>query len=72
MNFTFLNNLKNWQIFLMLAGIIFLVYSATLSFNIVYLDDNVLVTDSYSYNKDLSNIPGVFTEDIFQIGRAHV
>ena len=66
MNFTFLNNLKNWQIFLMLAGIIFLVYSATLSFNIVYLDDNVLVTDSYSYNKDLSNIPGVFTEDIFR------
>ena len=58
--------LDSWRPFFWIALIIFLVYSATLSFNIVYLDDNLLATDSYFYNKDLSNLPGAFIEDIFR------
>lgn len=45
---------------------IFFVYGMTLFSNIVYLDDNVLVTGQYQFNKNLSNIPQAFKEDIFQ------
>ncbi|MEK7463171.1 MAG: tetratricopeptide repeat protein [Patescibacteria group bacterium] len=58
--------LDSWRPFFWIALIVFLVYSATLSFNIVYLDDNVLVAGDYSYNKDLSNLPQAFKEDIFR------
>jgi Tfp pilus assembly protein PilF len=46
--------------------LIFIVYGMTLFSNIVYLDDNVLVTGQYQFNKSLSNIPQAFNEDIFQ------
>lgn len=58
--------LDPWRPFIFLASIIFLVYSATLFFNIVYLDDNVLVVNDYFYNKNLSNLPSIFQEDIFR------
>lgn len=58
--------LNSWHPFIWMASIIFLVYSATLFFNIVYLDDNVLVVGDHSYNKNLSNLPLVFQEDIFR------
>lgn len=58
--------LDSWHPFLWIASIIFLVYSMTLFFGIVYLDDNVLVMDQYSFNKNLANIPAAFVEDIFR------
>lgn len=58
--------LDSWHPFFWLASAILIVYSATLLANIVYLDDNVLVTGQYQFNKDLSNIPQAFNEDIFQ------
>lgn len=58
--------LDSWHPFLWIASLIFLVYSATLFFNIVYLDDNVLVVDHYAFNKNLGNIPAAFEEDIFR------
>jgi len=45
--------LDSWHPFLWIASLIFLVYSATLFFNIVYLDDNVLVVEHYFFNKDI-------------------
>ncbi|MEK7081174.1 MAG: tetratricopeptide repeat protein [Patescibacteria group bacterium] len=58
--------LQSWHPFFWIAFTILLVYSATLFFNVVYLDDNVLVTSQYQFNKDLSNIPKAFSEDIFR------
>ncbi|MDO8443313.1 MAG: glycosyltransferase family 39 protein, partial [bacterium] len=58
--------LNSWHPFFWIALTVFLVYSATLSFNIVYLDDNVLVVNDYFYNKNLSNLPSAFQEDIFR------
>lgn len=58
--------LKTWRPFFYLAVTVFLVYSATLFADIVYLDDNFLVTDQYQFNKNLANIPQAFCEDIFQ------
>lgn len=61
--------LESWRPFFWIALLISLVYSATLLSDIVYLDDNVLVTSQYQFNKDLSNIPQAFTEDIFRTPR---
>ena len=58
--------LESWRPFFWIALAILFVYSVALSFNIVYLDDNVLVTDQYQFNKSLSNIPQAFNEDIFR------
>lgn len=58
--------LSSWHPFLWIASLIFIVYSATLFFNIVYLDDNVLVVDHYTFNKNLGNISSAFGEDIFR------
>jgi len=58
--------LDSWHPFLWIASLIFIIYSATLFFNIVYLDDNVLVLDHYAFNKNLGNIPAAFGEDIFR------
>lgn len=58
--------LYGWHPFFWISFLILLVYGMTLFFNIVYLDDNVLVTGQYQFNKSLSNIPQAFNEDIFQ------
>jgi len=58
--------LESWHPFFWITLLISLVYGATLFFNIVYLDDNVLVTGQYQFNKNLLNIPQAFNEDIFR------
>ncbi|MCX6757111.1 MAG: hypothetical protein NTW35_03130 [Candidatus Nomurabacteria bacterium] len=58
--------LKSWYPLFCIALAIFLVYSATLLSDIVYLDDNVLITGQYQFNQDLSNISQAFKEDIFR------
>ena len=58
--------LESWHPFFWITFLILLVYSATLFYNIVYLDDNVLVTGQYQFNQNLSNIPQAFQEDIFR------
>ena len=58
--------LRSWHPFFWITVIIFIVYCSTLFFNIVYLDDNVLVVEQYRFNKDLSNIFQSFNEDIFK------
>ena len=58
--------LDSWHPFLWIASLIFLVYFATLFFNVVYLDDDVLVVNHYAFNKNLGNIPAAFGEDIFR------
>ncbi|MFA7000075.1 MAG: tetratricopeptide repeat protein [Candidatus Paceibacterota bacterium] len=58
--------LDGWRPFFWISFLIVFVYGATLFANIVYLDDNVLVTGQYQFNKDLGNIPQAFNEDIFQ------
>ena len=58
--------LWSWYPFFWIALAILLVYAATLFSDIVYLDDNVLVTGQYQFNKNLSNIPQAFKEDIFR------
>ncbi len=58
--------LKTWRPFAWIAGMIFIVYFTTLFSGIVYLDDNVLVVNNYVYNKNLSNLPHTFVEDIFR------
>jgi len=58
--------LNSWHPFFWIGLLIFIVYFTTLFSNIVYLDDNVLVTGQYQFNKDLSNIPQAFSEDIFR------
>lgn len=58
--------LESWRPFFWIALAIFLVYSATLLSNIVYLDDNVLITGQYQFNQDLINISQAFKEDIFR------
>ena len=58
--------LESWHPFFWIGLLIFIVYFTTLFSNIVYLDDNVLVMDQYQFNKDLSNTPQAFSEDIFR------
>lgn len=58
--------LKTWRPFFWLAVAAFLVYSLTLFSGLVYLDDNVLVSNQYNFNKKLANIPQAFVEDIFR------
>lgn len=58
--------LDGWNPFLWISFLIIFVYGMTLFSNIVYLDDNVLVTGQYQFNKDLSNIGESFKEDIFR------
>ena len=58
--------LDSWRPYFWIGLLIFSVYFVTLFSNIVYLDDNVLVTGQYQFNKNLSNIPQAFSEDIFQ------
>ncbi|MFA5777759.1 MAG: tetratricopeptide repeat protein [Parcubacteria group bacterium] len=58
--------LNSWRPFFWIAAVIFLVYCSTLFYNIVYLDDNVLVVGHYQFNKNLSNIFQAFNEDIFR------
>lgn len=58
--------LDGWHPFFWISLLIVFVYGMTLFFNIVYLDDNVLVTGQYQFNKSLGNIPQAFNEDIFR------
>jgi len=58
--------LRTWRPFFWLAAFIFFVYAATLSSSIVYLDDNLIVTGQYEFNKNLLNAPQVFNEDVFR------
>ncbi|MFA6393086.1 MAG: tetratricopeptide repeat protein [Candidatus Paceibacterota bacterium] len=58
--------LNGWHPFFWISFLIVFVYGATLFSNIVYLDDNVLVTEQYQFNKNLGNIPQAFKEDIFR------
>ncbi len=58
---------KSWTPYLLIGLVIFTIYAPTLFYDIVYLDDNVLVKSSYTFNKDLSNIPRAFNEDIFRV-----
>jgi len=58
--------LESWHPFFWISLIILFIYGATLFYNIVYLDDNVLVTGQYEFNKSLSNISQAFKEDIFR------
>lgn len=58
--------LDSWHPYFWIGLLIFSVYFVTLFSNIVYLDDNVLVVNQYQFNKNLSNIPQAFSEDIFQ------
>ncbi len=58
--------LESWRPFFWIALTIFLVYSATLLSTIVYLDDNVLITEQYQFNQNLLNISQAFNEDIFR------
>jgi len=58
--------LKSWYPLFCIALAIFLVYSSTLLSDIVYLDDNVLITGQYQFNQDLTNISQAFKEDIFR------
>lgn len=58
--------LDGWHPFFWISLLIVFVYGMTLFSNIVYLDDNVLVTGQYQFNKSLSNIPQAFKEDIFR------
>lgn len=58
--------LESWHPFFWIAMLIFLVYSTAFFSKIVYLDDNVLITGQYQFNKNLSNIPQAFNEDIFR------
>ncbi|MBU0998856.1 tetratricopeptide repeat protein [Patescibacteria group bacterium] len=58
--------LERWHPFFWIALIILSIYGTTLFYDIVYLDDNVLVTGQYQFNKNLSNIPQAFNEDIFR------
>lgn len=60
--------LFTWRPFFWLATAIFLIYSATLSSGLVYLDDHILVAGQYQFNQNLLNIPQAFQEDIFQTG----
>ena len=52
--------------FFWIALVILIVYGATLFYDVVYLDDNVLIVEHYQFNKNLANIPQVFQEDIFR------
>jgi len=52
--------------FFWIALVILVVYSGTIFYDIVYLDDNVLVVDHYQFNKNLANISQAFYEDIFR------
>jgi len=58
--------LDGWHPFFWIGLLVVFVYGMTLFSNIVYLDDNVLVTGQYQFNKDLGNIPQAFKEDIFR------
>jgi protein O-mannosyl-transferase len=58
--------LKSWRPLIWITVIIFAVYLPTLFYDIVYLDDNVLIVEDYPFNRNLSNIPQAFSEDIFQ------
>jgi tetratricopeptide (TPR) repeat protein len=46
--------------------VILIVYAGTLFYDIVYLDDNVLVVEHYPFNKSMANMPQAFQEDIFR------
>ena len=59
--------LESWRHLFWISLTIFLVYSSTLLSDIVYLDDNVLITGQYQFNQDLTNIPQAFKEDIFRM-----
>jgi len=58
--------LEDKRPFLWIIFIVLFVYGVTLFSGIIYLDDNVLVTGQYQFNKSLLNIPRAFSEDIFQ------
>lgn len=52
--------------FFWIALFILLVYGATFFYDIVFLDDDILVRDQFQYNKNWSNVFRAFSEDIFR------
>jgi protein O-mannosyl-transferase len=48
-----------------LALIIFVLYAQTLFFDLTYLDDNQLVQENFWFISSASNIPQVFSRDVF-------
>jgi len=60
----FIKNLK-WQI-IFLAGIIFILYGRTLSYEFIGLDEQSLLIEKKEFNQNLSNIPKAFTQHVFQ------
>jgi len=52
--------------FMWIAFVVFIVYFSTLFYDIVYLDDNVLVVGHYQFNSHLTNVFQAFGEDIFR------
>lgn len=55
-----------WQI-VFIVGVIFLLYFRTLSFEFIGLDEQSLLEEKKSFNKELSNLPKAFTQHVFQI-----
>ncbi len=70
MNLSFINNLKNWHIFLILAIIIFSLYGQAVSFGLSYLDDSALILDDFHTISNFSNFFEVFKHDLFYGQRA--
>jgi len=67
MKFSFVNNLKNWQIFLIMTAVIFSLYGQAVFFGFSYLDDNTLILDNFRFISDPSNILETFKQDVFHV-----
>lgn len=64
----FLQNIhaKAWFPYFLIIVFIFIIYLPTAFYGITRADDNVLVVDSYQFDRNISNIPRAFTEDIYR------
>ena len=68
MNSSLINNLLNktkWQI-IFLAGVIFVLYFRSLSYEFIGLDEQSILIEKKEFNQKLSNIPKAFTQHVFQ------
>ncbi|MHB9019846.1 MAG: hypothetical protein ACYC3G_03180, partial [Minisyncoccota bacterium] len=65
MNFAFLDKFKNWQIFVVLAIIVFSLYGQTVFFGFTYFDDNTLILNNFGFISNLSNFIETFKQDVF-------
>ncbi len=58
-----------WLPYFLIIIAIFAIYTPTLNYGTVNLDDQFLIKDHYQFNKDLSNVPQAFKEGIFKNDR---